>query len=68
MTTDVQFLSVGAAARYLGLSTPTLRLWDMTGRLRAYRTLGGHRRYLLSDLERVHTERLANQPPTKEEK
>ena len=38
-------LSIGDAAVFLGVSKTTLRRWDHSGSLLAYRTLGGHRRY-----------------------
>lgn len=44
-------MSIGSAARYLGVSVVTLRRWDREGVLRpSWRTPGGHRRYNLSDL------------------
>ena len=46
-------LSIGDAAVFLGVSKTALRRWDHSGSLLAYRTLGGHRRYKLCDLEGV---------------
>lgn len=43
-------MSIGKAAEYLGVSPSTIRLWVSTGKLRAYRTLGKHRRFLMDDL------------------
>ena len=37
---------------YLNVSKITLQRWDNTGKLKAVRTSGGHRRYKLSDLEK----------------
>ena len=37
---------------YLNVSKITLQRWDNSGRLKAIRTSGGHRRYKLSDLEK----------------
>jgi excisionase family DNA binding protein len=45
------FLNVGQAAEYLGVSPASLRNWSDQGRLPVYRTPGGQRRYRLSDLE-----------------
>ncbi len=48
-----QFLTIKAAAQYLGLSEATLRRWDNAGSFQAtFRSSGGHRYYSLSDLER----------------
>lgn len=35
----------------LGVDITTLRYWDKSGKLKAQRTAGGHRRYLLSDIQ-----------------
>lgn len=35
----------------LGVDVTTLRYWDKSGKLKAQRTAGGHRRYLLSDIQ-----------------
>ena len=37
---------------YLNVSKITLQRWDKSGKLKAVRTSGGHRRYKLSDLEK----------------
>ena len=37
---------------YLNVSKITLQRWDNSGKLKAVRTSGGHRRYKLSDLEK----------------
>jgi excisionase family DNA binding protein len=42
------YLSIGQAAKRLGVSIQTLRRWDTEGRLKAERTPSGHRRYLAS--------------------
>ncbi|GAB6137262.1 hypothetical protein JCM15060_04510 [Halanaerobaculum tunisiense] len=38
-------LSIREAAEFLGVAQSTLRRWDNEGKLVAYRTQGGHRRY-----------------------
>jgi excisionase family DNA binding protein len=48
--TDV-WVSVGEAARLIGVSEPTLRKWTDDGRIAVFRTPGGHRRYLRSELD-----------------
>ena len=44
-------LSMKEAMDYLNVSKITLQRWDNSGKLKAVRTSGGHRRYKLSDLE-----------------
>ncbi|HMO00128.1 MAG TPA: helix-turn-helix domain-containing protein [Miltoncostaeaceae bacterium] len=53
------WLSVSAAARALGVSPSTLRLWASEGRVPHVRTAGGHRRF---DPEALR-QWLARQPP-----
>lgn len=43
-------LTVSEAAELLGVSTKTIRRWDVEGRIKSTRTEGGHRRFLVSDL------------------
>src|SRR5258708_19943640 len=45
--------SIHEAAKYLGVSTKTLRRWEASGNLSPIRTTGGHRRYALSDLAEI---------------
>jgi len=51
-----KLVSIGKAAKILGVSKMTLRRWDEEGRLTSIRTEGGHRRYDLSVIspESVH--------------
>ena len=44
-------MSLRRACEILGVDESTLRRWADSGRLRVYRTPGGHRRFALSDLE-----------------
>ncbi len=45
------YISIGAAANYLGVSTSTLRRWDQLNLLQStYRTVGNHRRYQLKQI------------------
>jgi len=46
-------LRVGQAAEILGVSTDTLRRWDLEGRLATYRSSGGQRRIPLAEVRRV---------------
>ncbi|MCL2153077.1 MAG: IS607 family transposase [Oscillospiraceae bacterium] len=49
-------VSIGRAAKILGVSEITLRRWDSEGKLPSIRTGGGHRRYDVSKLkpETIH--------------
>lgn len=49
-------LTIGEAAKYLQVSIDTLRRWDASGKLRAGRSAGRHRYYLLSDLKRFRAD------------
>jgi excisionase family DNA binding protein len=51
--TDTAWLSLGDAARLLGVDVSTLRAWADAGKLRVYRTPGGHRRFSVADLSAV---------------
>ncbi len=44
------WLPLGEASRFLGVDESTLRAWTDAGRIRAFRTPGGHRRYRQDDL------------------
>ena len=55
-----EFISIGKAARYLGKSIEGLRKWEADGVLIPRRTPTGHRRYHLSDLQKImHDENLS---------
>jgi excisionase family DNA binding protein len=45
------WLTLGQAARYLGVAQSTIRKWSDGGRLPAFYTPGGHRRFRKSDLD-----------------
>lgn len=45
------FLAAKEASSLLGVSIQTIRNWDENGYLRASRTAGGHRRYLIDDIK-----------------
>lgn len=47
------WLSLGPASRLMGVDPDTLRRWADDGRVRAYATPGGHRRFSQADLERL---------------
>ncbi|ADG07794.1 recombinase family protein [Kyrpidia tusciae] len=44
-------VSIGKAAKELGVSPETLRRWEAEGKIRVERTPGGHRRYDLASLQ-----------------
>ena len=48
---DPDWLTLGQAARFLGVAQSTIRKWSDQGRVPAFYTPGGHRRYRRGDLE-----------------
>ncbi|MFX1293294.1 MAG: helix-turn-helix domain-containing protein [Promethearchaeota archaeon] len=48
-----QLVRIGEAALVLGVCTKTIRRWDAAGRIPCHRTLSGHRRISLVEIERV---------------
>jgi excisionase family DNA binding protein len=48
---EPDWLTLGQAAKYLGVAQSTIRKWSDTGRVRAFYTPGGHRRYRRGDLD-----------------
>lgn len=50
-TGSLDWLTIGEAAKYLGVSKDTLRRWEKRGKIKSYRTPGGRRRYTMYDLE-----------------
>jgi excisionase family DNA binding protein len=48
---EPDWLTLGQAARYLGVAQSTIRKWTDAGRLHAFKTPGGHRRYRRGDLD-----------------
>jgi excisionase family DNA binding protein len=50
-TTDPDWLTLGQAAKYLGVAQSTIRKWSDHGRVPAFYTPGGHRRYRRRDLD-----------------
>jgi excisionase family DNA binding protein len=48
-----RWVTLGRACEILGVDESTLRRWADSGRLRVYRTPGGHRRFLLGNLEEL---------------
>ncbi len=48
---ESEWLTLGQAARFLGVAQSTIRKWSDQGRVPAFYTPGGHRRYRRGDLE-----------------
>jgi len=45
--------SIGIAAAILGVCVKTLRRWDKNKRIVCFRTIGGHRRYSVKEVNRI---------------
>lgn len=58
-----EWLSLGPASRLVGVDPDTLRRWADNGRVRAFTTPGGHRRFLREDLVRLESARTARHRP-----
>lgn len=56
-TGDARWVSLGPASRLLGIDPDTLRRWADEGRVEAWTTPGGHRRFDRRALERLATDR-----------
>ena len=52
MTEEI-LLTTAEVAKRLSVSQWTIRHWDSTGKLKALRTKGGHRRYRESEINRL---------------
>jgi excisionase family DNA binding protein len=50
-TTEADWLTLGQAARFLGVAQSTIRKWSDSGRVPAFYTPGGHRRFRRADLK-----------------
>lgn len=44
------------AAKMLGVSTRTLSIWNKNGKIDCFKTVGKHKRFLLSEIERLRKE------------
>lgn len=67
MRTLKDYLLVGEAAKFLGVSVGTIRNWDRSGKLQSYRNpANGYRLFKRSDLEAflasIAEERTASKP------
>lgn len=48
---QVPYITVGEAAKRIGVSRDTIKRWEADGRISALRTPTGHRRYLATDVD-----------------
>jgi excisionase family DNA binding protein len=48
-----KLISPKKAAQLLSVTTDCLRKWEVSGKLKCVKTLGGHRRYKLEDIKKV---------------
>ena len=46
-------VSIKRASELLGVTIQTLRNWDKAGKLKPIKTLGGHRRYKLGEIQNL---------------
>ena len=47
-----EWLTLGEAAKYLGVAQSTVRKWADSGRVETFKTPGGHRRFQREDIDR----------------
>ena len=47
-------LSIGKTAKFLGVSTVTLRRWKKSGKISSFRTFGNHRRFQESEIIKIN--------------
>jgi excisionase family DNA binding protein len=57
-----EWLGLGEASKLLGVAPGTLRRWSDDGRVRAFTTPGGHRRYRRAALERLIPSEVPKRP------
>lgn len=58
-------LTIGKAAKHIGVSIDTLRRWEKRGVVTALRSPGGHRYFLKKDLENLFDQKYTRAAPTK---
>jgi excisionase family DNA binding protein len=57
------YLRLSEAARLLSIGDTTLKRWTEEGRIPCERTLGGHRRFRVDDVQRLRSQLLGEAPP-----
>ncbi|HYZ18004.1 MAG TPA: response regulator [Gaiellaceae bacterium] len=62
-SSESDWLTLGQAAKYLGVAQSTIRKWSDGGRLPAFYTPGGHRRYRRADLDAFLAQSGGGAPP-----
>jgi excisionase family DNA binding protein len=62
---SLAWLSLGRASKLLGVNEATLRRWADDGRVRSFRTPGGHRRFAAPELERLQQASAAPSQPSR---
>ena len=55
-----EWLSIGPACKLLGVNAATLRQWTASGKLHAYRTPGGHRRFSTAEIAALSQQEAAS--------
>jgi excisionase family DNA binding protein len=50
---DDELISPREAAKMLGVSVMAIRSWENDKKIKCVRTLGGHRRYRLGDIQKI---------------
>lgn len=58
-----EWVSIGRASQLLGVKPATLRQWTTLGKLHAYRTPGGHRRFRASEIASIAETEAAPRAP-----
>jgi len=49
----MSYLRIGLAAERIGVTAKTIRRWDNNGLIKCTRTIGGHRRIAITEIERI---------------
>src|ERR671914_2239712 len=62
---EPDWLTLGQAAKHLGVAQSTIRKWSDSGRVPAFYTPGGHRRYRRADLDAFLAQSGGTAPPAR---
>jgi excisionase family DNA binding protein len=62
---EPDWLTLGQAAKHLGVAQSTIRKWSDSGRVPAFYTPGGHRRYRRADLDAFLSQSGGTTPPAR---